>query len=77
MADTHTKKQWSENMAKIRSMRNKSTEMALISLLRLHKITGWRRHSKTVAGRPDFFFQRKKLQFLSTAATGMDVKNAI
>ena len=61
MADTHSKKQRSENMAKIRSVGNKSTEMALISLMRLNKITGWRRHLKTVAGRPDFVFPKKKI----------------
>jgi len=61
MADTHTKKQRSENMAKIRSTGNKSTELALISLLRRNKITGWRRHSKKVAGRPDFIFPKKKI----------------
>lgn len=48
-------------MAKIRSVGNKSTEMALISLMRQNKITGWKRHSKTAAGRPDFIFPKQKL----------------
>lgn len=48
-------------MALIRSRGNKSTEMALISLLRKNKISGWRRHSKTVAGRPDFIFPKQKI----------------
>lgn len=61
MADTHTKKQRSENMASIRSAGNKSTEMALISLLRQNKINGWRRHIKTAAGRPDFIFPKQNL----------------
>lgn len=48
-------------MASIRSVGNKSTEMALISLLRHNKITGWRRHSKKAAGRPDFIFHKQKI----------------
>lgn len=61
MADTHTKIQRSKNMASIRSVGNKSTEMALISLLRQNKITGWRRHNKTLIGRPDFIFPKQKV----------------
>ena len=60
MADTHTKIQRSKNMASIRSVGNKSTEIALVSLLRQNKITGWKRHSKTAAGRPDFIFSKQK-----------------
>ncbi len=60
MADTHTKIQRSKNMASIRSVGNKSTEMALVSLLRQSKITGWRRHSKAAVGRPDFIFSKQK-----------------
>ena len=61
MADTHTKAQRSKNMASIRSAGNKSTEIALVSLLRKNKIIGWRRHVKTVVGRPDFIFRDKKI----------------
>lgn len=61
MTDTHTKAQRSENMAAIRSIGNKSTELALISLFRQNKITGWRRYSKKTAGRPDFVFPKRKL----------------
>ncbi len=61
MADTHTKIQRSKNMASIRSVGNKSTEMALISLMRANKITGWRRHSKIVTGQPDFIFLKQKI----------------
>lgn len=60
MADTHTKIQRSKNMASIRSVGNKSTEIALVSLLRRNKITGWKRHSKAAAGRPDFIFSKQK-----------------
>jgi DNA mismatch endonuclease (patch repair protein) len=61
MADTITKTQRSKNMALIRSRGNKSTEMALLSLLRKNKISGWRRHSGSIAGRPDFIFQKQKI----------------
>jgi DNA mismatch endonuclease (patch repair protein) len=61
MADTVTKKQRSKNMALIRSRGNRSTEMALISLLRKNKINGWRRYNNLIVGRPDFVFSKKKL----------------
>jgi DNA mismatch endonuclease (patch repair protein) len=48
-------------MASIRSVANKSTETSLLSLLRQNKIAGWRRHIKTVTGRPDFIFPKKKI----------------
>lgn len=61
MADTVTKKQRSKNMASIRSTGNRSTELALVSLLRQNKITGWKRNNKTVLGRPDFVFSKIKV----------------
>ncbi len=60
MADNHTKIQRSQNMSSIRSTGNKSTEMALISLLRKNKIAGWKRRTK-LTGRPDFIFKNKKI----------------
>lgn len=61
MADTVSKHQRSKNMALIKSVGNKSTEMALISLFRQNKITGWRRHAKNITGRPDFIFPKNKV----------------
>lgn len=58
MADVHTKAQRSRNMAAIRGRYNKSTELALISLFRINKITGWRRHSRHLSGTPDFIFPK-------------------
>ena len=43
MADVFTKAKRSEVMSRIRSRGNKGTELALVRLLRLHHITGWRR----------------------------------
>lgn len=47
-------------MAAIRGRHNKSTELALVSLFRTAKITGWRRHGR-LPGTPDFVFSNQKL----------------
>ena len=47
-------------MAAVRSRGNKSTEMVFVSLLRKHKITGWRRHYP-IEGTPDFVFLKEKV----------------
>jgi DNA mismatch endonuclease, patch repair protein len=44
MPDVFTKAKRSEVMSRIRSRGNQATELALVKLLRRHKITGWRRH---------------------------------
>lgn len=60
MADFLTKTQRSERMSLIRSRGNKDTELALAQLLRLHRITGWRRHQQ-MPGKPDFIFRKQRL----------------
>ena len=50
----------SKVMAAIRGRGNKSTELKLLSLLRKHGITGWRRHLP-LPGRPDFAFRESKV----------------
>jgi DNA mismatch endonuclease, patch repair protein len=50
----------SELMSRIRSTGNKSTEEKLLRLLRLHRITGWRRHAK-LTGKPDFVWPKLKI----------------
>jgi len=47
----------SRNMAAVRSVNNKTTELYLVSFFRKERITGWRRGSK-IYGRPDFVFPR-------------------
>jgi DNA mismatch endonuclease (patch repair protein) len=47
-------------MAKIKSVGCKSTEMALARLLRLERLTGWRRQSR-LPGRPDFVFPAQRI----------------
>lgn len=60
MADTVSKAKRSEIMSKIRSRGNKRTELAMVQLLRAHKITGWRRHYPII-GKPDFAFPQQKV----------------
>src|SRR3989442_11623581 len=43
-------------MAAIRYRGNRSTERAFASLLKRHGIAGWKRHERTVTGKPDFYF---------------------
>jgi DNA mismatch endonuclease (patch repair protein) len=60
MADTFSKEQRSEIMRKVKSNRNKSTELKLIQIFKAHKITGWRRNFK-LFGKPDFVFPKRRL----------------
>jgi DNA mismatch endonuclease (patch repair protein) len=60
MPDVFTKKKRSQVMATIRSKGNKDTELKLIAIFRVAKITGWRRY-QSVAGKPDFVFWRERL----------------
>jgi DNA mismatch endonuclease, patch repair protein len=55
MSDIFSKEKRSDVMSRVRSRGNRRTELALIELLRRHKIRGWRRHSK-LPGTPDFIF---------------------
>lgn len=60
MPDVFTKAKRSEVMSRIRGRGNKETELALMKLLRRHRITGWRRN-QNVFGKPDFLFRRNRL----------------
>src|SRR5947208_501321 len=60
MADVFTKTKRSEIMSRVRGHGNKKTEIALMALLRRHRITGWRRRYN-VFGKPDFVFPKCKL----------------
>lgn len=50
----------SEVMGLVRSNRNRSTELRLISIFRELGITGWRRN-QDLPGKPDFVFRARKL----------------
>lgn len=47
-------------MSRIRSKGNATTELKLISLLRVARLRGWRRNFSLV-GKPDFVFPKQKL----------------
>ncbi len=60
MADVFSKRQRSRVMAAVRSTGNRATELRLISILRAHRIAGWRRR-RPLPGKPDFVFPRDRL----------------
>ena len=60
MPDVFTKAKRSDVMSRIRGRGNKDTEVALVKLLRRHRITGWRRY-QPVFGKPDFIFWKARL----------------
>lgn len=60
MADVFNKKKRSEIMSRVRSTKNKSTEMKLIEIFKREGIHGWRRNYK-VKGHPDFVFIDKRV----------------
>lgn len=60
MTDVFSKKKRSQVMSAVRSKGNKSTELALIKIFKLYKISGWRRSSHLV-GKPDFVFPKQKI----------------
>jgi DNA mismatch endonuclease, patch repair protein len=51
----------SQNMRAIRSFGTKTTEKRLASLLREHRIRGWRSQPRNIAGKPDFVVQRRRV----------------
>jgi DNA mismatch endonuclease (patch repair protein) len=61
MADTLSREERSERMSRVRGMGNKSTEGLVEAALLQHGITGWIKHHKDVAGRPDFYFPASRL----------------
>ena len=47
-------------MASVSSRGNKTTELRLLIVLKIHRVTGWRRHYP-ILGRPDFSFPRARV----------------
>ncbi|MEO1098498.1 MAG: very short patch repair endonuclease [Bacteroidota bacterium] len=60
MADTFTKAERSQIMKKVKSSKNKSTELRLIELFKRYNIKGWRRNYK-LFGKPDFAFPKLRI----------------
>lgn len=59
MADIFTAQRRSEIMSRVRSARNKTTELRIIALFKANRITGWRR-GRRLFGKPDFVFQKHR-----------------
>jgi DNA mismatch endonuclease (patch repair protein) len=60
MVDVFDKKKRSAVMAAIRSRGNRDTELRLIRIFRIGRISGWRRN-QVLPGRPDFVFRASRL----------------
>jgi DNA mismatch endonuclease, patch repair protein len=60
MVDSVDRATRSKVMSAIRSKGNQSTEMAMVELLRFHKVSGWRRHH-TIEGKPDFVWLKLRV----------------
>jgi DNA mismatch endonuclease (patch repair protein) len=57
MVDLYSPAKRSEIMSRVRGKGNKATELALVSVLRRNRITGWRRNAR-LFGSPDFVFPK-------------------
>ena len=60
MADIFDSEKRSEIMSRVKSRKNKSTELRLIRVFKENAITGWRRNYD-VKGHPDFVFLKQKV----------------
>ena len=60
MTDTFAKVERSQIMKKVKSNRNKSTELRLMELFKEYNIKGWRRNFK-LFGKPDFVFPKYRI----------------
>lgn len=60
MADIFDNEKRSEIMRKVKSKKNKSTELRLIEVFKKNGITGWKRNYP-VEGHPDFVFLKEKV----------------
>ena len=60
MADIFDNEKRSEIMRKVKSKKNKSTELRLIEVFKKNGIIGWKRNYP-VKGHPDFVFLKEKV----------------
>lgn len=60
MPDLLNGQQRSSIMAAIKSKKNRSTEIKLVTIMRIWRITGWRR-DQALMGKPDFVFRRERV----------------
>lgn len=78
MTDVFSLEKRSDIMRKVKSSRNKSTEIRLILILKSIGIKGWRR-SYRVIGRPDFVFLDKRIAIFVDGCFwhGHDCRNVV
>ncbi|MEI6411754.1 MAG: very short patch repair endonuclease [Bacteroidota bacterium] len=76
MADVFPPEKRSEIMRKVKSKRNESTEMRLITFFKANKIKGWRRNYP-LPGKPDFVFPKLKIAIFADGCFwhGHDCRN--
>jgi DNA mismatch endonuclease, patch repair protein len=60
MSDTFSPQERSEIMRRVKSGRNRSTELRLVEFFKKEGITGWRRNFPLL-GKPDFVFPKKRV----------------
>ena len=58
--DIVDRKTRSRMMSAVKSKGNRSTEVKMARLLRIHHLSGWRRHAQ-LPGTPDFVWKRQKV----------------
>ena len=76
MADVFSPEQRSQIMRRVKSNKNKSTELKLIKFFRSHGIKGWRRNY-SLPGKPDFVFPKLKIAIFADGCFwhGHDCRN--
>lgn len=76
MADVFPAEKRSEIMRKIKSKRNRSTEMRLLDFFKANGIKGWRRNYP-LSGKPDFVFPKLKIALFADGCFwhGHDCRN--
>lgn len=76
MSDVFSRKERSEIMRKVKSKRNKSTELKLIQFFKTYRIKGWRRNYP-ILGKPDFIFPKLKIAIFADGCFwhGHDCRN--
>ena len=76
MADVFSPEERSEIMKKVKSTRNKSTELKLLKFFKENNIKGWRRNFR-LFGNPDFVFPKQRLAIFTDGCFwhGHDCRN--
>lgn len=76
MADVFSPDERSKIMKKVKSSRNKSTELKLLEFFKEKNIKGWRRNFK-LFGNPDFVFPKQRLAIFTDGCFwhGHDCRN--